>query len=177
MAAMHRLLQLWPAVVGVWLLSLVAAHAVTEADLKAAYLFNFAKYVKWPQAKWADADTPLIFGILGDDPLVPILLGLQGTTAQGRSVIVRRYATALQAKAAHMLFIGASERGRQSEVALELQGSSVLIVGEGDGFLRRGGMIELRLKSSKVKFGINQEAAMREQIQISSQLMKLAESS
>jgi hypothetical protein len=167
--------QLW---IGSWLalLSAVAQAATpvppTEHEVKAAFLYNFAKYVEWPEASAGDA---FVVGILGDDPFGKVLdQTLSGKEIRGQKLAVRRYESTDEARHARILFIGASERRDLARVLRELAPFPVLTVGEMDGFAARGGMVGFRLEGDIVRFDINAEEVTRAQLKMSSQLLKLA---
>jgi hypothetical protein len=145
-----------------------------EYQVKAAYLYNFAKFVEWP-ATSADAGKPFLLGVLGHDPFGPALdETVEGKTVHGRAVAVRRISSAAEARTCDELFIGAGEIKRLPEILQALQGRSVLIVGESRDFVLSGGMIGLVKEDDKVRFEVNTAAAERARLRVSSQLLRLA---
>jgi hypothetical protein len=145
----------------------------SEQALKAAYLFNFAKYVEWPAS--APAEPQWVIGILGDAHFGEVLeRTLAGKTARERGFVTRQLAEPQQAAQAHMLYIATSEAPRLPEILKALEGSSVLTVSDIDGFAEKGGMIGFRREGNKVKFDISPQQATRAGLRISSQLLALA---
>jgi hypothetical protein len=149
------------------------ASSPTEDEVKAAYLFHFAKYVEWPTG--APADTAWVVGILGDGVFSEVLeRTLEGKTAKDRAFVAHRLSDPAQASQVHILFIGASEEPRLPRILKALEGSSVLTVSDIDGFAEKGGVIGFRMDGKRVRFDINPEHASRSGLRISSQLLSLA---
>ncbi len=146
-----------------------------EYGLKAAFLYNFAKFIDWPADSFADDGSPLIFGVLGSDPFGSALdKTLQGKTVRGRSLVIRRFREVEDVRACHILFVGRSEGKRLAQTLESLQGSAVVTVGETKGFARVGGIINFFTEQDKLRFEINVEAAEREGLKISAHLLNLA---
>ena len=159
----------------VLLLPGVARAQAPEYDLKAAFLFNFVKFVEWPPAAFAGDRTPLTICVYGDDPFGRTLDALvEGERAGERGLLVRRPDSLGGLEGCHVLFVSRSEKDRLGEVLAQVQGQPVLTVGDTDGFLRAGGAINFILEGSKVRFLIDQAAAERSGLKISSKLMRLA---
>lgn len=166
-------------VAGLWLsLAPVAVAAgPSEYEVKAAFLFNFAKFVTWPPQAFSSADDPIVLGVLGEDPFGAELARLAaGLRVQGRSISILPGATAAQLAGCHIVFISPSERDRVRQIvdALREADSHALTVGESDGFLPAGGMIRFVVVQNKVRFEIHPKAAARAGLTISSKLLSLA---
>jgi uncharacterized protein DUF4154 len=167
-------------VIAAWALSAAAALAAasdavppTEQEVKAAYLYNFAKYVEWPQA--AAPEQQWVVGVLGDGDFGEVLQKLlAGKTARERPFVARRLLEPEQAAQAHIVFIAASEAPRLPAILKSLEGSRALTVSDIDGFAEKGGMIGFRMDGKKVRFDISPQAATRAGLRISSQLLALA---
>jgi YfiR/HmsC-like len=156
-------------------LAVPAAAQAPEYDLKAAFLFNFAKFVEWPASAFAGEQSPLTICVYGEDPFGPNLDAVvQGERVGERSLLVQRPDSLDDLGECHVLFVSRSEKDRLGEVMAEVEGDPVLTVADTDGFLRAGGIINFILESSKVRFLIDQEAAERSGLRISSKLMRLA---
>jgi hypothetical protein len=154
-----------------------AQDPMPEYQVKAAYLFNFLKFVDWPDDAFADPLAPIVIGILGDDPFGSSLPQVVvGKTIQGRDLVIRAYHDGENLRGAHILFISSSEKKRLPAILSSLRGSSVLTVADMDGFLDSGGMIQFVPESSRVRFSINADATRRGRLQMSSKLMSLAKS-
>jgi len=167
------LLPLWLPLVG----SIEGAQEAqpTEYQLKAAFLFNFAMFVEWPQQAFVERTSPFIIGVLGENPFHDDLQkALQNKRIDDHPLVVREIRLPAEATNCHLLFISASEKKRLPEVLQVLKGKSVLTVSEMDGFTDEGGMINFVLQGTKVRFQINKETAAAAGLKISSKLMNLA---
>lgn len=146
-----------------------------EYKLKALVVFSFAKFVEWPPETFGNTDSPLIIGILGDDPFEGLLEEIvQGRTINGRSLVIKRSREVEELTTCQILFVSASERDRESQILARLDGLSVLTVSDTEQFLSDGGIIGLKMKQQKVRFNISAPAAKRARLKLSSQLLSLA---
>ena len=150
------------------------AQETPEYQVKAAYLFNFAKFVEWPDRAFAGPDAPFTICIIGDDLFGGALKALQAKTVKNRKVAVKRVSAPAETGGCQVLFIGPTEEDRLDELLLSLKGSTTLVVGDMERFARRGGMIGFLMERNKVVFEINDSAAKRAGLELSSQLLKMA---
>jgi hypothetical protein len=147
----------------------------TEYQIKAAFLFNFAKFVEWPPAAFLGRTSPIVIGILGENPFHGDLARMiRNKTVDDHPLEVKELHSLTEAANCHILFISTSENARLPEIIKGLKGTSVLTVGETDHFTENGGMINFVLKAAKVRFEINKDAATSAGLKISSKLMSLA---
>jgi hypothetical protein len=148
-----------------------AVTAPGEYQIKAAFLFNFAKFTGWPAS-----DSVLTVCVLGDDPFGAALdEAVAGKTIHGRTISVRRLANPKEAGSdCQVLFIAASESSRLRAVLRELDGKPVLTVGDMPRAARLGTAIGFFTHNNRVRFEINPEAAARAGLKFSSQLLRLA---
>lgn len=170
---------------GVVFLLLAAAAAGTaraegppapEYAVKAAFLYNFAKFVEWPADAFRGPRDPMTLCVLGEDPLAgEIEQTVGGKTAMGRQIAVRRLAKLAGLDECRILFVSASEEPRLDQVLAAVAGRAVLTVGEEEGFLRAGGIISFVVRQNRVRFQIDRAAAARAGLTISSRLLELAE--
>ena len=152
-----------------------AQDALSEYQVKAAYLFNFLKFVQWPEESFADPLAPIVIGVVGEDPFGNALPQVVvGKTVQGRDLVIRIYRPGEDLRGAHILFISASERKRLPIILSSLRGSSVLTVADSLGFLDAGGMIQFLNENGRVRFAINVDATGRAKLKMSSKLLSLA---
>lgn len=148
--------------------------AVSEYQVKAAFLLNFGKFVEWPPEAFGDGDR-LHICVLGDDPFGDTLdATLKGRSVGARQVEPRRVGGIAAARSCQIVFVSRSESDRVDEILSALADEPVLLVGEEDRFARRGGMINFVEVDSKIRFEINEAAARAAGLKISSQLLKLA---
>jgi len=150
-------------------------QAGMEYQVKAGFLFNFAKFVDWPPHKFNQPDSPLIIGIVGDDPFGSLLEeAVQDKQINDRSVLVQHIDTMEELRKCHIIFVCRSESDRLGPILAEVRGDNVLTVGETDKFISKGGMINFVMVGDKVRFEINNSAAKHAGLKISSQLSSVA---
>jgi len=151
-----------------------SALGASEYEIKAAFLFNFAQFVEWPANAFQDADSPVAFCVLGHDPFGAVLeRTLDGETIRNRRVLIRRFRRVAELESCQLVFVSASERARLADLLPALSSRPVLTVGEVEGFGSAGGIINFYLEDQRVRFEINQVAARRAGIEISSELLHL----
>lgn len=147
----------------------------TEYQLKAAFLFNFAKFVDWPPSSFASPQAPFTICILGEDPFGQTIDStLRGQSIRGRAVAVQRVHDPAQLRRCQMAFVSSSERRHLQAILQSVQGASVLLVGESPGFAAAGGAIQFDMENNRVRFAINPDAAERAGLRVSSKLLSLA---
>jgi hypothetical protein len=148
----------------------------SEYQLKAAFLYHFAEFVDWPASAFVAPTSPMIIGILGDNPFGNELeQAVRGKSLNNHPLSVRSIGSVPEATTnCHILFISSSEKKRLPEIFTGLGQASVLTVGEMDRFNESGGMINFVLEGTKIRFQINDAAARRVGLKISSKLMSLA---
>ena len=145
-----------------------------EYEVKAAFLFNFAKFVEWPPESFNDRDS-LAICIFGEDPFGGSLEStVAGEKIGGRQLRVRQVERPGELRSCQIAFIGRSERERVPEVLAALRGANVLTVGEPDRFAEQGGMVRFFLEANRVRFEINLDAVERTRLQVSSKLLRVA---
>jgi hypothetical protein len=149
---------------------------IGEYQVKAFFLYNFARYVKWPPHSFKAPNDPIVICILGRNPFGNALQqAIEGKFVEGRPFAIRQISDFSSIAACHVLFVNSSERKRFRGMAAKLNGSGVLSVGESRGFTADGGVINFMLEDGKVRFEIDVDAAGREHLRISSKLLSLAQ--
>lgn len=156
---------LWPA---------YGQRQVSEYQVKAAFLYNFAKFVEWPACGNCPASDVFTIGVLGQDPFGEEINTIEGKRIKGKTLVVLKAATLDELKRCRVIFISGSVKDDLTRVLKELMAHPVLTVGDTLGFAEAGVMINLYTAGNKVRFEINPEAAERVNLKISSQLLKLA---
>jgi hypothetical protein len=148
----------------------------SEYQIKAAFIYNFARFVDWPDQAFPSADSPMIIGVLGKNVFGNDLQQVIGAAkpVKGHSLQVKEFDSVAEATNCQVLFISASEKNRFAKIISQLNGTSVLTIGEADNFIADGGMINLVIVDSKVRFQINNDAAKKAGLTISSKLLSLA---
>lgn len=161
------------------LLTLVSSQAQeaqpSEYQLKAAFLFHFAKFVEWPPTAFETGTSPMVIGVLGQNPFgADLEQTIRNKTINNHGFVIKEFRSAAEATNCHVLFISSSESERLSEIVEQLHGTSVLTVSETARFIEAGGMINFVPEGNKIRFQINNEAAKRAKLKISSKLLSLA---
>jgi hypothetical protein len=162
--------------VGMLLASPAAAQEAEEYQVKAAFLYNFAKFVEWPSQAFKGPQDPVLVCVLGRNPFGSALeQAIHGKSVQGRPFNLRQVNGAEQANGCQILFISSSEARHFRSFWGSLNPAGILTVGEVEGFAANGGVINFKLDLGRVRFEINLDAAERAQLQISSKLLNLAQ--
>jgi hypothetical protein len=154
-----------------------AQDALREYQVKAAYLFNFLKFVDWPGQSSGDAPGPWLICVVGENPFGSDLAQvISGKSAQGHELQVKDSLATADLHACHILFISASEKKRLPAILAALKGFSTLTVGDMENFTGSGGMIQFVAEDGRVRFVINVGAASGAGLKVSSKLLSLAQS-
>jgi hypothetical protein len=147
------------------------ARQASEYDVKAAFLLNFIKFIEWPPRPAEPAKAPFTICILGEDPFGEALDQIvAGESVNGQSLAVQRVEQALPV--CRVLYVGEFDRNTAKVIAAA--GHGVLTVGEGEPFVRAGGMIGFVVVNRRVRFDINHHAAVQRSLQVSSRLLSVA---
>lgn len=151
------------------------AQSATEYQVKAAFLFNFAKFVEWPADAFASPDAPLQLCILGQDPFGHAFeQGIDDKMVRGHRIEIIHPSGLPQARSCQIIFAASSEEPRLREILHGLKGASVLTVGDAPGFAQMGGIINFVLDNNRVRFEINLRAAERAGLKLSARLLTVA---
>lgn len=158
-------------------LSALPLHAdiTKEYQVKAAFLYNFTKFVEWPPARFADATSPIVIGVLGKNPFGDELEKVaRDRKVNGRSITIVHLPTGGDVRPMHVVFIAAGEESLVEKQIGALVSAGVLVVGDSKRFLALGGTVTFTTEDDKVRFTINVAAAEQGGLKISAQLQKLA---
>jgi len=146
-----------------------------EYQVKAAFLFNFAKFVEWPSDNPRDADEGFVICVFDDETLAQCLdHAVSGKTVEGRVFRVRRLQSLDDTKSCRMLYLGSNDTPHLSALLKSIRTTAVLTVGNAPGFTRHGGIINFIMQDNRVRFEINPQAADRAGHRIISKLLQLA---
>jgi hypothetical protein len=150
--------------------------AAGEYQVKAAFLFNFAKFVEWPAGSLKRPTDGIHICVFGDNPFGTALSEvLAGKKVNDRPLVGVRLLEIKEASRCQILFISKSEHTRLGAILVATASAGILTVGDSDNFALDGGMIGFRLEDGKVRLEINLKAAENAQVQISSKLLSLAQ--
>jgi hypothetical protein len=151
------------------------AQGAREYQIKAAYLYNFAKFVDWPADAFASRSDPVKFCVLGDNPFDGELAqAIAGQEIGGRPLQATFLRNAHSARGCHILFISTSERKRITDILADLQGANVLTVDDTSGSLQQGVVINFIMDGQHVAFEVNLAAARQAGLVISSRMLSIA---
>jgi hypothetical protein len=149
--------------------------ALSEYRLKAAFIYNFAKFVEWPPESFLDGTSPMVIGILGDNKFGNELeQTVQNKTINTRAIIIKPIHSLTEVTNCQILFVSDSEKKRLPEIIASLHNTPILTIGETDHFLQAGGIIDFVQEANKIRFQINEPAAKAVGLKISSKLLSLA---
>lgn len=153
-----------------------AAEAVDlEHRIKAAYLYNFTKFVEWPDDISTSADEdPFNVALVGEGRMVEALAPLQQKLVKGRPLQFLRPDGERPLPRVDLLYVDTQDPAEIQRILSAVKGQPVLTIGESPVFIRHGGLINFYRADKKIRFEINAEAARRKGFKISSQLLKLA---
>lgn len=163
----------------VWIASATAiptAHgqekAIGEYDVKAAFIYNVAKFVEWPDTSPDNKSTLTIY-ILGDAPFGSALDTIRGKTIKGKTVVVKKTNSLNMLENGDILFISNSEKEKLEQILNRISRLPILTVGDTESFAKNGVIVNFYIEDKKIRFEINIEAANRAGLRISSNLLKL----
>lgn len=169
--------RFWMAVFAVvfCFISTSAQQAISDQAVKAAYLYNFAKFVEWPAAVFSSSTSPIRLCLFRGDPLESDLKNVvQGKSIAGHPVTVISVRAQEEYRACHVLFLGPAQGRESKEILAGVHGTSVLTVGDTEQFAQDGGMIQFVLNQDRVQFRVNHRAAGQAQLNVSSRLLRVA---
>jgi hypothetical protein len=146
---------------------------IVEDDVKAAFLYNFAKYVAWPETAFSAGAFHVC--VVADVTFVKrvdeIVLG---ETIEGHPVIRQTPSTAEDARGCNILFVASGDAGHADAWLAMVRGAHVLTVGDAPDFLARGGVVEFVREGNRVRFDVNIGEAQRAGLVVSSRLLRVA---
>jgi len=163
-----------------------------EDRIKAAFVYNFAKFVVWPDEAKDDRDKPVVIGVLGNTPIYSALDALAGKKIKKRTVVCKRLKTIerLDCKElesckekdkrlddlykCRILFVANSEKKKFSKLSSICEQQHILTIGSSKDFLETGGIFNFVIKDNKVRFKVNAAAAKRAKLEVSSKVLRLA---
>ena len=147
----------------------------TDFQVKAAYLYNFGRFIEWP-ANVTPAKTGYFnICVVGEDPFGAALdATLSGELIGNQKVVARRITSPHEASECRILFISSSETKRLNKIIESLDKTPVLTVSDAPQFSQRGGMIQFVLEGSRIRFEVNLAATQRAGLTPSSELLKVA---
>ena len=154
--------------------SVQAQELTSEYSIKAAFLFNFARFVEWPSEMMARSSA-LNLCVFGHDPFHGELERvIREKTISNRPLVGRRISAPGDARACHIVFVSAADKAKVREVLTAVRDTSCLTVGEDAEFARSGGMITFVIEDDKIRFDINLGSAEAARLKISAKVLSVA---
>ncbi len=152
------------------------------AQIKAAYLFNFAKFITWPAKSLAtNAPVEFVIGVMGESAFADALQhALVGKSVDNHRIKVRQLSSTDELAGCQIVFIGSSEQARLPQILSKLDDSSVLTVSDINRFLDEGGMVRLfdyenpTTHQKSIRFEVDPERVQRAGLKASSKLLQLS---
>jgi hypothetical protein len=152
---------------------MAAAQRVSEYQVKAAFLYNFSKFLDWPTDSFSNPSDPFVVGIYGADPFGNYLVEtISGEKALGRPMIIQRFTDLNETRKCQILFINVP--GKTSEAIEAVKGSGVLTVSDDPAFCALGGIIGFYTENATIRLQINMNAAKEANLAISSKLLRIS---
>lgn len=148
---------------------------IPEYQVKAAFLFNFTRFVDWPSDSFNSANAPFVIGIVGKDNFGGFIEELvKGENIKGHPIKIQRYKSAKEILHCHILFVPAKESAQMKETLTSVKDKSILTVSDAKDFVQRGGIVRFYKENNKIKLEINLTSANAKQLNISSKLLSVA---
>jgi hypothetical protein len=155
--------------------TLLAQTTAKEYRIKAAFLFNFANYVEWSPETFKEANSPLTYCTVGEDPFEGVLdQSLNAKSVGTHPLRVQHLKAPENFQGCQIVFIGANEKKRVAAILETLKQTPVLVVGESSHFVQQGGTVGFLSEENTVRFEVNLEAAQRARLNISATLLSVA---
>jgi hypothetical protein len=148
----------------------------TEYGLKSVFLYQFCRFMEWPDSAFSSPNDPLIIGVIGEDPFGSSLKeAVEGETYHGRPIRIEHYKNPRDIKRCHLLFVSRSGVDQMGEILSAVAGKSTVTIGETPGFLEKGGMIALTAERNRVRVRVNATNLRAANVDVSSKLLRVAE--
>lgn len=147
---------------------------LNEYEIKAAYLYNFAKYVDWPTSTPPRDNSPLIICTVGKSPMNEVIESLAGKSIKNHRLQIRHFSKIEDIRECNILFINASLKTSLAQILASIAPRAILTVSDCNGFAAAGGIIEFVPVGEKIRFKINNRVAQSMNLRISSHLLRLA---
>ncbi len=162
---------------GIALARVANAEKLNADQLKAAYLYNFARYVEWPGDAHASGDSPVKIGVVGSSAVSSLLKKtVEGKSVGSRKLEVVELDAAAEGRDSHILFVAGELSADDLESTVsELSGTPVFVIADDENFARKGGVANFFVADQRVRFAINKGAAEKSRLKVSSKLLRLAE--
>jgi hypothetical protein len=150
-------------------------HTVSEYEVKAAYVYNFAKFVEWPAAHFSSPKAPITIGVIGDEEFAALLeKAVKNKLVQEHAFQVRHLKWPADLGACNLVYVPFNEQKRFRQITEGLQDRPVLTITEVEEKSQARGILNLFIEGGKVQFEVNIAGADKAKLRISSKLLRLA---
>jgi len=157
----------------------IFAHSQTlfgpEYSVKAAFVYNFTKFVEWPEEAYMDANDFIILCIIPDSPNTDVFLSLQDKKVRGKRIIVKKCDKIEELQGCNILFLDSTDKAFIQKVLRETRDRNILTIGHMKGFSQDGGIINFFTEEGRLRFEVNLDAAQRADLKLGSQILMSAE--
>ena len=152
-----------------------ASNQSSEYKIKAGYLYNFTKFIDWPDEPEASPDQTFTICLLGNDPFGDVLTPINNKKTKGQQIeLVRFTRMSQEVSNCKILFISRSEQKHIKQILRDLSGLSILAVGDMENFAEAGGVVGFVIRDGRVRLTINHTAAQQANLNISAKLLEIA---
>ena len=148
---------------------------VSAAELKVVFLYNFTRFVKWPEHTQAEPDAPIVIGIQDPEPVRESLHAIEKKTTHGRPVRIRYCRNADDVDGCHVLFVNAADAKDRRPLLEKAANQSILTVGDADSFLEEGGIVRFVLQGDRLRLQIRLKLAQQAGLDLDARLLQIAE--
>jgi hypothetical protein len=146
-----------------------------EYKVKAAFIYNFARFIEWPPEVFADSEAPFVVAVVGKDPFDGALEQVaSGKKIGARRVEIRHFDSIDDIGPCQILFVPITDDDSEARTIRKIENGHVLSIGEGEAFTANGGTLRFFSEDNKIRFEVNTDAADRASLRISSKLLNLA---
>lgn len=153
----------------------ISATSVSEYEVKAAYLYNFGRFVEFPANAPSSHAPTFTICVIGHDPFGPALdTTISGAEIDGKKVVARRIAKVEDGASCQILFVSSSESKRLREILTSVSKMGILTVSDLPQFMQQGGMVQFVVADNRVRFAVNLQATQEAGLSLSSELLKVA---
>jgi hypothetical protein len=152
-----------------------ATEPTQEYKVKAAFIYNFARFIDWPAGVFANDDAPFVIAVVGTDPFNGGLeQAVAGKKISGRRVEIRHFDSVDKIGLCQILFVPTTDDETETQIIQKVANDSALTVGECENFTALGGSFRFFTEDNKMRFEVNTDATDRAKLRVSSKLLKLA---
>ncbi len=156
--------------------AVIAQTPHSEYKIKAVFLYNFTRFIDWPNSAFTSREEPFKIGIVGTDPFGEYLEeAVRNEKVGGRPIVIERYKNVKEIKDCQLLYIHSKDQREIKNIINFVQSKNILTVCDNPEFMKWGGMIRIYSDDNKIRMQINDSAARSVNIKVSAKLLNVAE--